>query len=295
MRKGIVAALALAVLAATPGAGASGIGEPICTPNDRACRITSSNAYLASLVSHDGSEIPLHPDAQRTENGNNTGDGAEDIVAANESAVMYVITGIRDLRWYVEGDQAVSVYLLDTLGPPTYIFERFQVNDGLIEVIDARFYIDIAGLFVGPESLTARPEGPQERLTASNHGPFGPVPWMEGNEGETGPRGSSTAREAVEGAAQAFLDALDAGDATGLALADDARWTINRVAVADSGDDVAAMLDGFETTVDDIHHYVVDGDDAIVYFDVDDTLAAARVRAPGGVISEIEQVVVTSF
>src|SRR4051794_36807829 len=70
---------------------------------DRACRIDAANAYLAALVSHNGDAIPLADDAQRYENGSNTGDGAQGIRDGVESPIMYVITGIQDLHWEVEG------------------------------------------------------------------------------------------------------------------------------------------------------------------------------------------------
>ena len=296
VRKMIALAIATATLAAVPTlSGASGIGDPICTTDDRGCQITSANAYLASLVSHDASEIPLHPDAQRYENGNNTGDGAEAIAAANEGAIMYVITGIRDLRWYVEGDQAVSVYLLDSLVPPSYIFERFQVNGGLIQEIEARFYIDIPGLFVGPESVTERPEGQVERFTASNHGPLGPVPVQEGNEGDTDPRTATTARAEVVAAVDAYLAGIDAGDSAGVPLGADVVRTVNRVVVGSGKSQVAQSIDEADVTISDITVHVVDGDAAIVFYDQDGVLAAARIRVTEDAITEIEEVAVTSF
>src|SRR5687768_5348604 len=101
--RALVAAAALAgVVAGTPAARAAGC--------DRDCRIDAANTYLAALVSHDGSDVPLHPDAWRIENGGQSGEGAEDIRAGLSSPIMYVITGIRDLRWYAEGRDVVAVY-----------------------------------------------------------------------------------------------------------------------------------------------------------------------------------------
>ena len=53
-----------------------------------------------------------------------------------------MITGIRNVRWLVEGDQAVAFYDLDvtTSDRPVLISERFRVVDGLITEIEAIFH-----------------------------------------------------------------------------------------------------------------------------------------------------------
>jgi hypothetical protein len=142
----VLAALASAVV--VPAAfGSSPSGG--CVKNSRACVIEAGGKYLAALVSHDGSGVPLAPDAQRTENGDNTGDGADAIRAGLESPVMDVIVGVRDVRWFVDGEHATAFYLLDSSTfPPSpahtataHIAERFRVRDGLIHEIEAVFWI----------------------------------------------------------------------------------------------------------------------------------------------------------
>src|SRR6185312_3825692 len=94
---------------------------------DRQCKIEAANKYLAALVSHDASDVPFAADAWRQENGGARAEGGAAIASATESPIMYVITGIHDLRWYVQGDDAMAVYFLDTVAP-TYIFERINVR-----------------------------------------------------------------------------------------------------------------------------------------------------------------------
>jgi len=55
---------------------------------------------------------------------------------------MNVITGVRNVRWIVEGEQAVAFYDLDTTTSekPVLIAERFRVVDGQITEIEALFH-----------------------------------------------------------------------------------------------------------------------------------------------------------
>ena len=59
---------------------------------------------------------------------------------------MNVITGIRNVRWIVEGDEAVAFYDLDvtTSDRPVLIAERFRVVGGLITEIEAIFFAQAA-------------------------------------------------------------------------------------------------------------------------------------------------------
>ena len=105
--------------------------------------IETAEKYLFhGLVEHDGSKVPLAENVVRSEQGHNTGDGREGLVEALSHDVMKVITGIRNVRWIVEGDQAVAFYDLDvtTSDRPVLIAERFRVVDGLITEIEAIFH-----------------------------------------------------------------------------------------------------------------------------------------------------------
>jgi hypothetical protein len=101
-------------------------------------------AYLASFLSHDGSKIPLAPNAWRIEQGRNTGMNADQIRASVESPAFNVIANVRDIRWFLDGDNAIAYYVLDLVpGIPgrqsVLLAERFKVVDRLITEIEVVF------------------------------------------------------------------------------------------------------------------------------------------------------------
>ena len=105
--------------------------------------IEAAEKYLFhGLVEHDGSKVPLAENVTRVEQGHATGDGRERLVEALSHEMMNVITGVRNVRWIVEGEQAVAFYDLDvtTSDRPVLIAERFRVVEGLITEIEAVFY-----------------------------------------------------------------------------------------------------------------------------------------------------------
>lgn len=266
---------------------------------DRTCTIDAANQYLAALVSHDGSDVPLHPDAWRQENGGGVLRGGENIREALSSPIMYVITGIHDLRWYVEGDDAMAVYFLDTVAP-TYIFERFRVDDaGLITQIDAHFYIDAPGHVVGPESVVQNPQRLDDALFASQHGPLGPIPVKAADAGNTA--GGQLTGDDVVALVDSLLDAMVHGGGLGF-LSDDVSWTINHRRVADpeaqlasAAASIAAIPDPADESDPMVRYVQVDGNQATVLYHVvteaGSTLyAATRIATEGGQITEIESV-----
>ena len=102
-------------------------------------------AYLLSLLTHDGSKIPLAPHAWRIEQGVNTGNSGPAIQKANEGAAFSVISNVRDFRWYISGkDEGIVYYTLDIKGVPTIksvlLAERFKVVNRLITQIEVVFY-----------------------------------------------------------------------------------------------------------------------------------------------------------
>ncbi len=105
--------------------------------------IEAAEKYLFhGLVEHDGSKVPLAENVVRTEQGHDTGKGRDGLIEALAHDVINVITGIRNVRWIVEGEQAVAFYDLDvtTSDRPVLIAERFRVVDGLITEIEAIFH-----------------------------------------------------------------------------------------------------------------------------------------------------------
>ncbi len=110
---------------------------------EREAVIAAAEQYLFhGLVEHDPDKVPLAPNAVRTEQGHNTGDSGEAIAKSLRADIMNVIQGIRNVRWIVEGDQAVAWYELDTnrSDTPVLIAERFRVVDGLVTEIEALFH-----------------------------------------------------------------------------------------------------------------------------------------------------------
>src|SRR5215475_11409590 len=103
---------------------------------------------LALLGVSEGDSALLADDCHRTEQGRSTGDSAAQIRASLESAPLQVITGIANVRWFVECDrndvcEAIAIYDLEVNAfgprPPVLITERFRVEDGLIQQIEAVF------------------------------------------------------------------------------------------------------------------------------------------------------------
>ena len=59
--------------------------------------------------------------------------------------IMQGITGYRDTRWFVDGDNAVAFYVLDAYGMSVDIAERFVVRAGEIQEIEAIFELPLPG------------------------------------------------------------------------------------------------------------------------------------------------------
>ena len=111
--------------------------------SNRESVIGAAEKYLFhGLVEHDGTKVPLAENVVRTEQGRNTGESRDGIIESLSHDVMNVITGIRNVRWIVDGEQAVAFYDLDvtTSDRPVLIAERFRVVDGRISEIEAIFH-----------------------------------------------------------------------------------------------------------------------------------------------------------
>ncbi|MCU1462823.1 MAG: cysQ [Acidimicrobiales bacterium] len=142
-----VAAAATTIVAAPLARGATGSTQ--CTDGSRACVISAAKTYIDAFLSHDGSKVRLAPNARRTENGMVTGTSGREI-ANNLSTNQgdHAIYALRDVRWFVDGDQAIAYYLQDTAAPNTnaphtatvHLAERFKVDRGLIQQIEAIFW-----------------------------------------------------------------------------------------------------------------------------------------------------------
>src|SRR5439155_25668051 len=129
----IVTAISAAVVPLARGATSPGR----CTDASRACVIAAGKAYIDAFLSHDGSKVPLAANARRTENGMVTGTSGPEIandLSTNEGDRS--IYAERNLRWFVDGDQAIAYYLQDTSFPGSqtphtatvHLAERFKVD-----------------------------------------------------------------------------------------------------------------------------------------------------------------------
>jgi len=124
---------------------------PSADPPARDAVIAVCQTYIDSLFSGDGSSVLLAPDAWRIENGRDMGDSGpaiQQMLTEMLGAGPKLVTGMEDLRWYVEGEEAVAFYTLeidptalggDNAGAEPVrmpIVERFRVHDGLITEVE---------------------------------------------------------------------------------------------------------------------------------------------------------------
>jgi hypothetical protein len=105
--------------------------------------LAAANAYVAALVSHDGSAVPLAEEVWRIENGKVTADGADALRKSLESEIMHMIQGIDDASWFAAGDSAAVFYTLHARAGEQDMYmriaERFRVVDGRLVEIEAVF------------------------------------------------------------------------------------------------------------------------------------------------------------
>jgi hypothetical protein len=155
------AILAVCVPAVIAVGSPTSAGTAYCTDSSRACVISAATSYLNALVSHNSSQVRLAPSAIRTENGYDTGDSGPQIANDLATNAQYlVVHDVRDVRWFVDGDQAIALYLIDAavpvVGPEfatVHLAERFQVEGGLITQIEA-FDCTHPSLTPEPERMT---------------------------------------------------------------------------------------------------------------------------------------------
>ena len=105
--------------------------------------LAAAQAYLAALLSHDGSGVPLADEVWRIENGRVTADGADTLRKSLESEIMHTVRGIDEASWFASGDSAAVFYTLRARAGDRDLFmriaERFRVVDGRLAEIEAVF------------------------------------------------------------------------------------------------------------------------------------------------------------
>ena len=111
----------------------------------RAKVIEPACRYLEAFETRDASNIPLAQNVWRIENGHNTGSSPEAIRTSVESPALDVIEDVRDIRWFVDGNDAIAYYVLDLkpVAAPNQsvlLAERFRSDKhGLLTEIEVVF------------------------------------------------------------------------------------------------------------------------------------------------------------
>jgi hypothetical protein len=268
--------------------------------------IATANTYLHALLSHDGSHIRLAANARRTENGMDTGDDAATIRKSVTSPTPDDgNTGMRDKRWFVDGDVATAFYLLDTSTIPpspahtttTHLVERFRVKRGLITEIEAIFWAA-----PGPQQEGSGWPKPQDEAPSSSAPALSPAPTPSSPAGWC----RDARRTCAVAAASSYITAIATRDYRRTRLAPDVRRTQNAMTTATDAQGVRRNgqdphPDAFITDMRDIRWFV-DGANAIA-FSVADTETsphggahtstvhlAHRIKVVRGLMTEIEAV-----
>lgn len=119
----------------------------LCTPLwawacDDACKVQVAQRYIDALLTHDASQVPLADRVRRIENQSVNAEGAEALRRSLNKGLQYrLIRGIRDLNWFVAGQDVFAIYTVDAgLATGTLAsgrtFERFRIENGLITQIE---------------------------------------------------------------------------------------------------------------------------------------------------------------
>lgn len=110
-------------------------------PADRQVVRDAVERYLDGFARHDGSNVPLAPDARRLENLRARGTTAGEIRAQLGAPTMTVTRIVPELlQLYIEGESAVAYYRFENLSAASTQTRigatRFRVHDGLITEIE---------------------------------------------------------------------------------------------------------------------------------------------------------------
>jgi hypothetical protein len=130
---------------------------------DDACKLKAAQSYIEALQSHDASNVPLADHVRRLENNKVNADGADALrQSLNKGAQYRLIRGIRDLSWYVAGNDVFATYTVDAgLSTGTLAsgrtFERFRVENGWITQIEIVVYTSL-GKAPSPEWPGEKPK-----------------------------------------------------------------------------------------------------------------------------------------
>jgi hypothetical protein len=265
---------------AWPGAIAVGTVSNMPDTESRADKIAVAMTYLQDgLIGHDVDRVLLAPDARRINNGQVT---CKDRDALREVIVREPVAAIHNLRWVVDGDDAVVLYdlMVDwTRGqqsatfaePSTWrlvcIGERFHVVDGAIQEIEV-----VYGGAMEHDAPLVRPT----RTPAPS-----PTP---------------PSRDELIAVSTTYLDAILSGDGAGIRIAPDA-WRMENGHLDDSGAAIRASLtqtgDGprMVTSLDGLRWYV-EGEEAACFYSI---VVDPRALGADGDAAPVDMVIVERF
>lgn len=114
-------------------------------PDTRAAVIAAAEKYIiAGLLEHRPDEVPFADDAVRVELGMVTGASGAELRELLRSDVYRAVEAIEDMRWIVDGEQAVCFYRqrVSFCEAPLLVCTRFRVVDGLIREIEILLYCE---------------------------------------------------------------------------------------------------------------------------------------------------------
>lgn len=124
----------------------------------RTAVIKVAERYINSgLVAHNPKGVPLAKDAFRTENGWNTGRTGPEI--AERLPPMVTITGVKNVKWIVEGQEALAMFTLVS-GAEIPVFEYFHVSTAAGNIKEVRPTFPSQPRPPAPPSDVAAPPSP---------------------------------------------------------------------------------------------------------------------------------------
>lgn len=122
-------------------------GQASASACSDSCRLEGARSYIRALVTHDSSDVPLHPRATRVEQGIKTGYSGRQLRADLAHGPQYrLIGGVHDVHdevvdGVVHTDYALDVGTADARLTTVRVRETFTYDEAAIRTITARIYL----------------------------------------------------------------------------------------------------------------------------------------------------------
>lgn len=242
MRRTLLPSTAALLALATGAADAQQV-KPLCTDNSRACLIRTAQAYLESIVHHDGSKVPVTPTMRRTENGEVTAEGEQNFREVQPQQPDN--QGHTNTRFFVDEEQGTVIYYtlfrftgkldpsrktqIDNYPPlqkpfTTHMAERIKVEKGLISEIEV--------VFENKVGTMDDPSGWPEK----------PTPALPDKPPVVKPACADNSRACLIAAAKSYLDAVTTHDGAKVLVHPDVRRTQNGRTTAEGDAAIRASM-----------------------------------------------------